>query len=257
MSKRSKVQRFEAEEIHRRELKNAPYNPRVLDAKAREKLKRGLENKGLVETLVWNKQTGNLVGGHQRISQIDAIEGNDDYTLTVAVVDVPLGEEKELNILLNNPGTQGDWDLEQLKSIFADDDVNVNETGFDEAELYKIFGNKPTATPSKTLEELNKQLEEAKGQVEDMDRENARRDDEDFYLVVVFKSHDERVAFTDDCGLEDNRYVDGRELDHFIFDSEEKEGETNPQRQGKAPEASPKKKAAKKKTASQQEELIP
>lgn len=205
-------------EIDRGKIKNAPYNPRTIDDKAKEKLRRGIEKKGLVEPIVWNERTGNIVGGHQRLEQIDALEGHQNYIITVSAIDVDEKAEMELNVLLNNPSAQGDWDLEKLKTIF--DTVEVEETGFDMAEVYKLFGNKPTAAPAKVLEELNKQLEEAKSVIEELDRENARRDDEDFFLVVVFKSHDERLKFTDSCGFEDNRYVDGRELDHFVFEAE-------------------------------------
>jgi ParB-like chromosome segregation protein Spo0J len=52
----------------------APYNPRV-DLKPGdeeyEKLKRSIEEFGYVEPLVWNEQTGNLVGGHQRIERTE------------------------------------------------------------------------------------------------------------------------------------------------------------------------------------------
>jgi len=48
----------------------APYNQR-LDLQPGdveyEKIKRSITEFDLVEPLVWNKQTGNLVGGHQRL----------------------------------------------------------------------------------------------------------------------------------------------------------------------------------------------
>ena len=57
-----------------------------------------------------------------------------------------------------------------------------------------------------------------------MDAEGASADDMDFYLVVIFKSHEKRKEFTDACGLEDNRYVNGDEIDAFIFEDDEEEG---------------------------------
>ena len=48
----------------------AKYNPRK-DLKPGdpeyEKLKKSIETFGYVEPIVWNKQTGNIVGGHQRL----------------------------------------------------------------------------------------------------------------------------------------------------------------------------------------------
>jgi ParB-like chromosome segregation protein Spo0J len=48
----------------------APYNPRrdlQPGEPEYENLKRSIETFGLVEPLVWNERTGNLVGGHQRL----------------------------------------------------------------------------------------------------------------------------------------------------------------------------------------------
>ena len=54
-------------------IKEAAYNPR-LDLKPGdpeyEKIKRSIEEFDLVEPLVWNETTGNLVGGHQRLKEI-------------------------------------------------------------------------------------------------------------------------------------------------------------------------------------------
>lgn len=60
-------------EIERRkvdELKVAGYNPRKDlrpgDAEY-EKLKRSIQEFGYVEPVIWNKRTGTIVGGHQRL----------------------------------------------------------------------------------------------------------------------------------------------------------------------------------------------
>ena len=51
-------------------IKAAPYNPRK-DLKPGdpeyEKLKKSLTEFDLVEPLVWNRRSGNLIGGHQRL----------------------------------------------------------------------------------------------------------------------------------------------------------------------------------------------
>ena len=51
-------------------LKPAKYNPRK-DLKPGdreyEKLKRSIAEFGYVEPVIWNRQTGNVVGGHQRL----------------------------------------------------------------------------------------------------------------------------------------------------------------------------------------------
>ena len=84
----SKTERYEIQEIGRGQIKNAAYNPRKISKEAREKLRKGLEAHGLVSPLTWNRRIGNLVSGHQRLSQIDQIEGARDYTLMVAVIPI-------------------------------------------------------------------------------------------------------------------------------------------------------------------------
>jgi len=132
----SKYQRFEIATINRRDIKKAEYNPRVLDEQARKMLRRSLKANGLVETLVWNKRTGNLVGGHQRITTLDDLEGRDDYDLTVAVVDVDEHTEKKLNLALNNRNIQGEWDDGLLADILRDcSDTDLKDIGVTEFDL--------------------------------------------------------------------------------------------------------------------------
>ena len=85
---KSKYQAYDTETINRSEIKNAPYNPRIMDEKAKKRLRANIQKHGLVAALTWNKRTGNLVGGHQRLEQLDSLEKNKDSELTVCVVDV-------------------------------------------------------------------------------------------------------------------------------------------------------------------------
>ncbi len=84
----SKYQKFTVETINRADIKNAAYNPRIMDKEAKKRLKKGLQQHGLVSAITWNKRTGNLVGGHQRLEQLDALEKNKNYSLDVCVIDV-------------------------------------------------------------------------------------------------------------------------------------------------------------------------
>lgn len=58
------------EKIEIEKLNPAKYNPRK-DLKPGdaeyEKLKRSIEEFGYVEPIVWNKHTGNMISGHQRL----------------------------------------------------------------------------------------------------------------------------------------------------------------------------------------------
>jgi hypothetical protein len=137
--KLTRYQRFRAVTIHRRQLRNAPYNPRVMDKHAKKRLRETLRKNGLVETPVWNKQTGHIVGGHQRIEQLDTLEGSDDYCLTVAMIDVPLKKEKAINLALNNSGIQGNWDQDMLGQIVSEEGFEIEATGFERVDLEFLF----------------------------------------------------------------------------------------------------------------------
>ena len=47
------------------DLSPAPYNPRTITADALDGLRHSVERFGLVEPVIWNRQTGHVVGGHQ------------------------------------------------------------------------------------------------------------------------------------------------------------------------------------------------
>ena len=122
------------------ELLPAEYNPRKAlkpgDSEY-EKLKRSIEQFGYVEPVIWNKTTGHVVGGHQRLKVLQ----NMGITEVDCVV-VELSEEKEkaLNIALNK--ISGEWDKEKLALLITDlqgADFDVSLTGFEPAELDDLF----------------------------------------------------------------------------------------------------------------------
>lgn len=136
---------FATAKIDRHLIKNADYNPRTIDHDARQRLEDELK-RGSVQPPVWNKRTGNLVGGHQRLSRFDDLMQGKPYSLTLAVVDVDETEEKRLNIALNNPDMMGQYDYTRLEDVLRDiREANPlvdlpAETGFSEAtlEVYHI-----------------------------------------------------------------------------------------------------------------------
>lgn len=128
------------QEIKITELNAAPYNPRinfVSGTPEYEKLKRSIEEFGNVEPIVWNKRTGNVVGGHQRLSVLRDM-GYD--TVPCSVVDLDETDEKLLNIALNK--IKGKWDYEKLEEILKGfDDEVASLSGFSEDEIAVILAN--------------------------------------------------------------------------------------------------------------------
>lgn len=208
----SRFQKFETVRIHRGQLKGADYNPRYISDAAKVKLRKILAKHGLVESLVWNKRTNNVVGGHQRISCLDALEGTDNYLLDVCQIDVDEKTEKELNIALNNQAAMGEFDLGKLESMYRDNNLDFESTGFDAADVYKLFGDSPLHAQPESVAKLAEQYRELRAKHEALAKELGSRDDPNFYVVAVFQSWEHRKQFLDALGLEDNRFVDGRFL---------------------------------------------
>lgn len=103
-----------------------------------EKLKRSMKEFGYVDPIIWNQQTGRVVGGHQRL-KILLDEGIEEADCVV----VNLNDEKEkaLNIALNK--ISGDWDKDKLALLMTDlqaSDLDVSLTGFDENEISDLLG---------------------------------------------------------------------------------------------------------------------
>ena len=131
-------------------IKPAPYNPRVAlqpGDPAYEKLKRSIAEFGSVDPLIWNKRTGNLVGGHQRLA---VLMGEHFVTeVDVSVVDLPLEKEKLLNVALNK--VAGQWDDPTLASLLLElQEVGEDATiaGFDLAEIDRILDSADEPEPN-------------------------------------------------------------------------------------------------------------
>lgn len=121
-------------------LKPAAYNPRTMAEDARERLERGLDHFGIVDTLV-AAENGDLLGGHQRLTS----ELRRGATTVPVFVVYSLGaaEKKAVNVLLNNPSTQGQWDMPKLTALLSELDgeggIDATLTGFSEQELEQLL----------------------------------------------------------------------------------------------------------------------
>src|ERR1700722_6117278 len=80
-----------------KDLIPATYNPRKIEPKELNKLKRSLTRFGFVEPVVANKDM-TVIGGHQRLKAAEALG---IVEVPVIFVDIPKGDEKALNLALN------------------------------------------------------------------------------------------------------------------------------------------------------------
>lgn len=121
------------------DLHPAPYNPRLTlqpGDKRWKKLERSIAEFELVQPIIWNRQTGHIVGGHQRC---EILKHQGRTEVECVVVDLPLSREKALNVALNNSEVGGDWEATKLMALIQDlaeaPDVDPTLTGFDEHQL--------------------------------------------------------------------------------------------------------------------------
>ena len=195
---KTKFENFNAETINRRDIKNAEYNPRIMTKDAKKRLKKSIQEDGLVSALTWNRRTGNLVGGHQRLEQLDALEGSQDYDLTVCVIDVDEREEAKLNVKLNNPSMQGDWDIDKLALMTEEFDLSIDDMGFASDDAALLFDGDDRFTDlydTPEAEAEKDKIRQIKEEREKIRVEEKKNNDANFMVVVVFKDSEERDEF--------------------------------------------------------------
>ena len=133
----SEVRHVESVRMALAELAPADYNPRKISAKAMAGLKASLTRFGELGGIVYNKRTGHLVGGHQRVKALLALG---ETHAEVRVVDLPISEEKAANLALNHPGIGGEWD-DALLAVVLDDVKRDLPTAFEELQLADIIAD--------------------------------------------------------------------------------------------------------------------
>lgn len=202
---KSKYQNYETEIITRNMIKNADYNPRLMDKEAKKRLRKNIAKHGLVSALTWNKRTGNLVGGHQRLEQLDALENSKDYELTVCVVDVDEREEATLNVQLNNPSMQGDWDFDKLAMMAEDFDLDLSEDlGFTETDIDLMFEGDDRFSQlfeNKEVEDLRESVQKVKDAKASSIERMKEKDNIDWYVCIVFDNQEKKDEFLKEISI--------------------------------------------------------
>ena len=133
----NKLENFVMETVSRKDIRGADYNPRRISESAKKKLRRKMKEWGMLQPIIVNRRTMTIVGGHQRMDAMDSLLRKDDYSLTVAMIDVDEKEEAAINVFLNNPSAQGEWDvmaLQGMRDMFPDMDFEL-DFGFDPSDI--------------------------------------------------------------------------------------------------------------------------
>ncbi len=133
------------------ELKPNIKNPRKITDKKLKDLQKSMAKFGDLGGIVFNKRSGQLVGGHQRISLLQggAIEVGEDnqgfiikdgHKFALRIVDWDANTEKAANIAANKGA--GEWDMDRLGEWFRElnqDEFDLDLTMFDEEERAQFF----------------------------------------------------------------------------------------------------------------------
>ena len=239
----SKYIKSESVELNRSAIHFAGYNPRKLSDESRKTLKRGIKKFGLVGGIVVNKRTGlTVVSGHQRLSVMDELQKfpENDYRIRVDVIDVDEKQEKELNILMNNPNAQGSWDYDALARLVPD--IDYKDAGLTDADLNMIGCDfllqteeenslagaleemMQPVTEQKEAEKAARQLERAekvahmkdvKQQVKEKAQETAAN--MDAYLMLSFDTWEAKAAFCERFGYDPyQKFIKGEQFDNQV-----------------------------------------
>jgi ParB-like chromosome segregation protein Spo0J len=110
--KQHTIERIALDQMH-----PATYNPRKITPKNKEALRSSMRRFGNLQPVVWNRRSGNIVGGHQRY---DLHREAGDAATDAVVVDVGPAEEKAMNIALNARTVTGVFDDERLDALLKD-----------------------------------------------------------------------------------------------------------------------------------------
>lgn len=144
------------------DLKPAGYNPRIITDEQLSRLKKALHEFGDLSGIVFNRKTGNLVGGHQRLKCLppDAIIKKeklkkpsrtgttatgtitiDNEQYTYREVNWDEAKEKAANIAANQHGGEFDDDKLSvlLKELSEAPDFDIGLLGFDDSEFNQLL----------------------------------------------------------------------------------------------------------------------
>ena len=227
--------------MKRSQIKPADYNPRTISAEQKKELKKSIRLYGVVGGMIVNKQTGfTLVGGHQKLLILDELNKypDNDYTLRLEVVDIDEKTEKEMNLMLNNPNSQGDWDYDMLREMIPEIDYKNAGLSAEDLSLIGIDFEFQTETENYIADALDdlvvpiEEKREAEREIANTKKEEVKamkqkiKDDAedkaremDSYVMVNFDSNKAKADFMERFGMHAmDKFVKGEYLIQLIDD---------------------------------------
>lgn len=197
--------------LKRSQVNFAPYNPRKKDKKVIESLKKNFKKVGFLGGIIWNKTTGNLVGGHKRMETLDLIYNYDgtiekDYDIKVEMVEFDLKTEQEQNIYLNNKKQQGETDFELMSKLVEVIDIDAAGLDVQDIEIIEAlvpdfeFGKKDDI--QKDITDLNS--ESRKNDIKVLKKKiksDVGTSQLSTHFTITFKTYEEKAEFLESIGI--------------------------------------------------------
>ena len=144
-------------DVDPRTLQPADYNPRKMSEHDGNNLIRSLKNYGVIENVVVNRRSGNIVSGHMRVQS--AIKAGIP-AVPVHYIDVDDVTERQINLTMNR--TRGEWDdqgVAELLAYLATQDADLSLTGFQDAEIAHLMdGVCDVGLPNVTFKEYDEDV---------------------------------------------------------------------------------------------------
>jgi hypothetical protein len=226
MTEITKYQSSISIEVLRSTINFANYNPRKISDFASTQIRKNIRRVGLLGGIVLNKPSMNIVSEHQRIKQIDTLQGyntetfENDYLIRVEMIDVDEKTEIEQNIFMNSQSVQGEFDIDLLKDLIPDidykaaglDDTDLNMIGI---ELFKDTVEKGVTDLENSINEVMKPVEDRKEHIKELKKQivadaNAKVDNFDSYITLNFQTSDQKRSFMQRFGFSpDEKFIDG------------------------------------------------
>lgn len=190
------------------ELKPDPGNPRRISKGNRDRLRGILKRHGLLQPLVVNRKSGELVSGHQRRQAAIELKLKE---VPVVFVDLDDAEAHALGIALNSSGAQGEWEPELFAARLAElkDFDMLPAAALDPAEL-ETYGLDDG--PGEEVEVKFKATKGREGRV------SALPDTPETQIGDVWELGEHRVICADSFAFDLRRFNQDRAVDLVITD---------------------------------------
>lgn len=222
--------------VPRSQIQLAEFNPRLIDADEKRRLKKSLEANGLSECLIWNKTTGRLLSGHQRLSILDKSAPEGDWLVPVIIRELDEIQEKQLLVAMNNRKAQGRDDDYKLGLILQTPGISIEACAFDLGQIKTILPQIAPAIPIVAAELAKNSAEWKQEKIDQRNREDAAvqrimdgqrlndkdeakvlEEDDQFYLVAVWPDFAGKVKSLQALGINPlERFVKGEVVEELI-----------------------------------------